>query len=92
MRGSRFQVCYDLPLSETNLDWNRPYVKSEYLSRQQKIWKHSATSFSTIDMESSSDYMTVGTLTATVNKWSSSLQEGCRSIWDGTVELSNPSG
>jgi hypothetical protein len=58
-------------LSETNLDWNRPYVKSKYLSRQQKIWKDSATSFSTIDMESSSDYMTGGTLTATVDKWSS---------------------
>ena len=41
------------------------------LSRQRKIWKHSATSFSTIDMESSSDYMTGGTLTATVDKWSS---------------------
>jgi hypothetical protein len=36
-----------------------------------QIWKHSATSFSTIDMESSSDYMTGGTLTATVDKWSS---------------------
>jgi hypothetical protein len=41
-------------LSETNLDWNRPYVRSEYLSRQRKTWKYSATSFSSIDMESSS--------------------------------------
>jgi hypothetical protein len=23
-------------LSETNLDWNQPYIRSEYLSRQQK--------------------------------------------------------
>jgi hypothetical protein len=24
-------------LLETNLDWNRPYVQSEYLARQQKM-------------------------------------------------------
>ena len=58
-------------LSETNLDWNRPYVRSEYLSRQRKTWKYSATSFSSIDMESSSDYVTGGTLTSTVDRWSS---------------------
>jgi hypothetical protein len=52
-------------LSETNLDWNQSYVWSEYLSRQQKMWKYSATSFSLIDMESSSDYITGGTLTST---------------------------
>jgi hypothetical protein len=39
-------------LSETNLDCNRPYVKTDYLSCQCKIWKHATTSFSWIDMES----------------------------------------
>jgi hypothetical protein len=58
-------------LSETNLDWNRPYVQSEYLARQQKMWVYSATSFSSINMESSSDYMTGGMLTSTVDRWSS---------------------
>jgi hypothetical protein len=58
-------------LSETNLDWNRPYVQADYLARQRKTWKHSATSFLSIDMESSSDYMTGGTLTSTVDCWSS---------------------
>jgi hypothetical protein len=56
---------------ETNLDWNRPYVWADYLVRQWKTWKHAATFFSSIDMESSSDYMTGGTLTSTVNCWSS---------------------
>jgi hypothetical protein len=58
-------------LSETNLDWNRPYVQADYLVRQRKTWKPSTTSFSSIDMESSSDYMTGGTLTSTVDCWSS---------------------
>jgi hypothetical protein len=58
---------------ETNLDWNRPYVWADYLVRQWKTWKHAATFFSSIDMESSSDYMTGGTLTSTVNCWSSWL-------------------
>jgi hypothetical protein len=39
-------------LSETNLDWNR---QADYLARQRKTWKHSTTSFASIDMESSSD-------------------------------------
>jgi hypothetical protein len=55
-------------LSETNLDWNRPYVWSEYLARHWKTWKYSATSFSLIDMESSSDYVTGGALTSTVDR------------------------
>jgi hypothetical protein len=25
-------------LSETNLDWNRPYVQADYLARQRKKW------------------------------------------------------
>jgi hypothetical protein len=54
-------------LSETNLDWNRPYVWSDFLARQWKTWKHAATSFSSIDMKSSSDYMTGGTLMSTVD-------------------------
>jgi hypothetical protein len=58
-------------LSETNLDWNRPYVQSEYLARQWKIWQYSATSFSLIDMESSLDYVTGGMLMSTVDRWSS---------------------
>lgn len=58
-------------LSETNLDWHRPYVRSDFLARQRKTWNHAATSFSSIDMESSSDYMTGGTLTSTVDRWSS---------------------
>jgi hypothetical protein len=55
-------------LSETNLDWNRPYVQSEYLARQQKTWVYSATSFSLINMESSLDYMTGGMLTSMVDR------------------------
>jgi hypothetical protein len=47
-------------LLETNLDWNRPYVRSKYLAQQQKTWRHSAISFSLIDMKSFSDYMTGG--------------------------------
>jgi hypothetical protein len=57
-------------LSETNLNWNRPYVWSEYLARQWKMSKYSATSFSSIDLESSSDYMTGGMLTSVVDRWS----------------------
>jgi hypothetical protein len=34
-------------------------------------WKHVATSFSSIDMESLSDYITGSTLTSTVDRWSS---------------------
>ena len=60
-----------LCLSETNLDWNRSYVKFDFLSRQRKTWKHAATSFASIDMESSSDFTTGGTLTSIVDKWSS---------------------
>jgi hypothetical protein len=60
-----------LGFAETNLDWNRLYVMNVVLSRQHKVWKHVATIFSSIDMESSSDYMTGGTLTSTVDKWSS---------------------
>ncbi len=60
-----------LCLSETNLDWHRPYVQYDFLARQQKTWQHAATSFSSIDMESSSNYMTGGTLTSTVDWWSS---------------------
>lgn len=62
-------------LSETNLDWNRLYVKYDFLSRQRKTWKHAATSFSSIEMESSSDYMTGGTLTSIVDKWSSRVSK-----------------
>jgi hypothetical protein len=46
-------------------------------------------------MESSSDYITGGTLTATVDKWSSRVfkkDADTSGIWDGMVELSNPSG
>lgn len=57
-------------LSEMYLDWNRSYVKSDYLARLHKIWRYSATLFLLIEMESSSDYMTGGTLTSTVDKWS----------------------
>jgi hypothetical protein len=60
-------------LSETNLDWNRSYVKSDYLARLHKIWRYSATLLSLIEMESSSDYITGGTLTSTVDKWSSQV-------------------
>lgn len=58
-------------LSETNLDWHRPYVRSDFLARQRKTWKHAATSFLLIDMESSSDYMTGSMLTSMVDQWSS---------------------
>jgi hypothetical protein len=60
-------------LSEMNLDWHRPYVQSDYLARQHKTWKHVATSFSSIDMESSLDYITGGTLTPTVDQCSSQV-------------------
>jgi hypothetical protein len=48
-------AAYDvgcLCLSETNLDWNQLYVKYNFLSRQRKTWKHAATTFSAIKMES----------------------------------------
>ena len=64
-----------LCLSETNLDWNRSCVKYDFLSRQRKTWKHAATTFSSIEMESSSDYMTGGTITSTVGKWSSRVHK-----------------
>jgi hypothetical protein len=67
--------------SQTNLDWNQLHVKYDYLSRH-KTWKHAATSLSSIDMESMSDYITGGTLTSTVNKWSSCVFK----------KESNPSG
>jgi hypothetical protein len=71
-----------LCFAETNLDWNRSYVKYDFLSRQRKVWKHAATIFSSIDMESSLDYMTGGTLTSTVDKWGSRV----------LTKESNPSG
>jgi hypothetical protein len=67
---SEYDVGY-LCLSETNLDWHRPYVWYDFLAQQQKTWQHAATSFSSIDMESSSNYMTGGTLMSTVDWWSS---------------------
>ena len=41
-------AAYDvgcLCLSETNLDWNRSYVKFDFLSRQRKTWKHASYHF-----------------------------------------------
>ena len=67
-------AAYDvgcLCLSETNLDWNRSYVKFDFLSRQRKTWKHAATTFSAIEMEPPSGYAAGGALTSTVGKWSS---------------------
>jgi hypothetical protein len=69
-------------LLETNIDWNQPYIQSDFLSRQQKTWTYAATSFSSIDMESSRDYMTGGMLTSSVDKWSSQVFD----------KNSNPSG
>ncbi len=68
-----------LCFAETNLDWNQLY---DFLSRQCKVWKHAATIFSSIDMESSLDYMTGGSLTSTVDKWSSCV----------LIKESDPSG
>lgn len=47
-------------LLETNLDWNQPYIHSDFLARQQKTWLHAITSFLSIEMESPSDYMIGG--------------------------------
>lgn len=69
-------------LLETNIDWNQPYIQSDFLSRQQKTWTYASTSFSSIDMESSWDYMTGGMLTSSVDKWSSQVFD----------KNSNPSG
>jgi hypothetical protein len=41
-----------LCFAKTNLDWNQLYVMYDFLSRQRKVWKHAATIFSSIDMES----------------------------------------
>jgi hypothetical protein len=60
-----------LCFANTNLDWNQSYVTYDFLSRQCKVWKHAATIFLSIDMETSSDYMTGGTLISTVDNWSS---------------------
>ena len=77
--------CYCL--SETNLDWKRHYVRNDFLARQRKTWQYAKTAFSSIDLESSSDYMTGGTVTSAVGSWSStSTIVGGRSIWNGTVE------
>ena len=61
--------CYCF--AETNLDWNRPYVRNDFLHQQRKVWNYAATAFSTIDLESTSDYKTGGTLTSAVGAWSS---------------------
>jgi hypothetical protein len=58
-------------LSETNLDWKKYYVKNDYLARQWKTWTYAKTSFLSIDMESSSEYMTGRLLTLAVGSWSS---------------------
>jgi hypothetical protein len=60
-------------LLEMNLDWHRPYVQLDYLAIQHKTWKHVATSFSSIDMKSSLDYITCSTLSSTVGQWSSQV-------------------
>jgi len=58
-------------------DWFavRPYIRNEYLASQQKIWKHATTAVSSIDMDSSSNYMTGGTLTSAVEGWSSRVSK-----------------
>jgi hypothetical protein len=75
-QGSSDASQYDVGcfcLSETNLEWNQSYVKSDYLATLHKIWRYLASSFLLIEMESSSDYMTGGTLTSTVDKWGSQV-------------------
>jgi hypothetical protein len=67
----RTSVWFLSCILETNLKWNRPYVLSDYLARQQKTWKPADTLFLSINMESSSNYMTWGTLMLSVDWWSS---------------------
>jgi hypothetical protein len=61
--------CYGF--AETNLDWGQQYVCTDFLQQQWRVWKYATTSFSSIDVESSSDYLTGGTLTSAVGNWSS---------------------
>jgi len=65
--------CYCL--AETNLDWSRPHVKNEFLTQQRKVWKYATTAFSSIDLPSSSDYLTGGTITSAVGSWSTRVSQ-----------------
>jgi len=65
--------CYCF--AETNLDWSRPHVKNEFLTQQRKVWKYATTAFSSIEIPSSSDYLTGGTLTSAVGSWSTRVSK-----------------
>jgi hypothetical protein len=78
-------------LSETNLDWKKHYMKNDYLAQQWKTWTYAKTSFSLIDMESSSDYMT-GQQNAYISSGKLELKSaglGGGPIWEGLMEQPN---
>jgi hypothetical protein len=50
-------------------------MKSDFLKRQRNVWNQARTSFLSIDLESSSDYLTGRTLTLAVDNWSYQVKE-----------------
>jgi hypothetical protein len=61
--------------TETNLDWTRPYIKSEYLYQQRQVLPFATTALSSIKLEATSDYRTGGTLTTAVGKWGTRVSD-----------------
>jgi len=60
--------------AETNLAWNKPYVMTEYLQAQQKVWQEDGgakSCMSSIDLALTGDYRTGGTVTTAVGQWCS---------------------
>lgn len=62
-------------LSETNLDWNRPYVVNDYHTTQRRRWKYCATSMASIELPTETEYIHGGTVTFAVNGWSSRVSQ-----------------
>jgi hypothetical protein len=59
-------------LAETNLNWHCPHVKMEFLSQQRLVWKGhggAKSALSSIDLDSTSDFQTGGTITSVVGPW-----------------------
>jgi hypothetical protein len=46
-------------------------MKLDFIQRQRSVWQKATTSFSSIHLKSSSDYLTGGTQTLAVNSWKS---------------------
>ena len=58
--------------AETNLNWNRPHVKMDFLTQQRLTWKGlggAKSALSSIALDSGSDFQTGGTVTSAVGPW-----------------------